>query len=761
MVPMLFFVAWDISRHDGDSEGFLPRHETRAKTDDAPLACGLQTPPTDYNDAKNSSRSVRIFFGDSFCLEGAMVPVTILGTVMTYRVFDFDLGFGLVFAFMSAFMSSLILLFINYAQMRGRRMETQKALQMLVSVMLVVGTFCFVFFTSIEFPDIEFSWWRIAFGVAWVIFLPRTTYVACRFLVHATIFSCVACSEREAGLHGPLTQEASARCIWDDFAALPALNQNMDDTLDGFTTFRLRRQKGPDLVERFWLNDQEWFQISPRSFVVFFVSCTVLACFSGGALNPGGSFASIGSQFSKNTAFYLTMAFTFVSTGHTPAGDSPELMFVPLRQNFLDVKATARAMIATILVHAYLVFAAPTNWVHSLATSLACTIMAPFLLAGISRPLDSRSQQADCSPGTEEKTVNMDSGEPLTSISEAWSIDSAAVYSSSRIRCLDLRVLLLGLSVTLFDVLCNRYYDEMFVARWPISAVISISVTAIWLYLENLIPKYREVEAGLLSLAAVALVGVFSHVNFLDAFGLYDDEWEDENFTHTMPVPENASPSKPILIALWYTTIISMVVVNRRLVHQRADQELPATNGQPPKRDHLLFGFHVKTSRINFAWQLRNSRVAFCLAFTTLAACTDERWPLDMNTIVAGLLLFALIVGFQLRPTTDVLDEKRSMRHVAALGVSVLMTILAIGLVRYDLLDGFVSGPKVYWKAGTWSALVSYRLFVAVSLWLEGKGWFIRRDYVEGALRGGLKDEEKAIVREGGKEKVLDAAADG
>ena len=158
-------------RHNGDGfEGFLPQHEKRSETEETPLeSCG-HTPPTDRNDAAKFSRNLRIFFGGSLCLEGAMLPISILGTVMTYRVFDFDLGFGLVFAFMSAFLSSAILMFINYARMRGRRMQTQKVLQRLISLMVFFGTFCFVFFTSIDFPDIEFSWWKIAFGVAWCVY---------------------------------------------------------------------------------------------------------------------------------------------------------------------------------------------------------------------------------------------------------------------------------------------------------------------------------------------------------------------------------------------------------------------------------------------------------------------------------------------------------------------------------------------------------------------------------------------------------------
>ena len=591
------------------------------------------------------------------------------------------------------------------------------------------------------------------------MFLFRTAYIACRFLTHATFFSCAACSQREAGIQGPLTQEISARCIWDDYVALPALNQDKDGTLGGFATFRIRRQKGPDLVERFWLNDQQFFQISPRSFVIFLVSCVALASFSGGALNLNGTFANIGSHFLKNTAFYVTMVFTFVSTGHTPAADSPELMFVPLRHNFPDWKATARAIFATILVHADLVFAAPTEAFSSLAP-LACTIMAPLLLAGLSKPLDPAGQEANDEP-SEGQAADKVSTEPTSSNTKAWTIDSTLLYSSSTIRCLDLRVLLLGLCVTLFDVLCNQYQDEMSVTRWPMSAVVSIFVILIWLYLENSVPRSRDLQPGFLCLAAAALVGTFSHFNFLDAFGLYDNELEDENFAHTMPIPENASHSKTIMIALWYTVLISMVVFNRQLVHQKADQALPATNGQPPKKDHLLFSFHVKTSQINFAWQLRNSRVAIALVFTMLASCVGASWPLDMNTTVAGLLLFALIVSFQLQPRSDNLDEKISLPHVAGLFISVLMTVLAVGLNRHGVLYDRVSDPKIDWKVGSWSALVFYQLFMTASLRLQEMGWFTRRSNVEAPPTGAHQDEEKAMAQKGEKWRVSNATTNG
>lgn len=591
------------------------------------------------------------------------------------------------------------------------------------------------------------------------MFLFRTTYTACRFLTHATIYSCTACNQREAGINGPLNQEASAACIWDDYAALPALNHDKDDT-NGSTTLRISRHKGLDLIERFWLNDQEWCQISPRSFVIFFVSCLALASFSGGALNPDGMFASIGSHVSKNIAFYVTMIFTFASTGHTPVGDSPELMFVSLRHSFPEWKATAGAIIMTIMVQSYILFVAPAGSVLGFVVPLVCTVMAPLLLAGVSKRLDPIDRQGKCEPSTEEQQVGLGSDEPVLSSAKISKIDSTLVYSSSRIRGFDLRVLLLGLSITFFDILYNKYQDDVFLAGWPTSAVIPVSVTVMWLYLENTIPRPRDLEPWILSLAVTALVGNFSPVNFQDVFGLGDNKRGNEVSKQTIPLLEKAKRSEHILSALWYTTLFSMVVVNRRLVHRNARDKIPTATGQFPKKDHLLFGFQIKTSRIHFEWQLRNSRVVISHVFAMLASCLGESWPLGMDTTVADLFIFTLVVGFQLQPTYDSTVEEKGLDHVVALGFSALMATLAVGLNRHDVLHAFVSDPKGDWKAGTWSALVSYQLFLAISQRSAGRSWFRRLNHVAEPLGECLRVEDKAAAQEREKQNALYATTD-
>ena len=508
----------------------------------------------------------------------------------------------------------------------------------------------------------------------------------------------------------------------------------------------MKRQKGPDLVERFWLNDREWFQISPRSFVIFFVSCIALASFSGGALNPEGSFANIGSHISKAILFYVTMAFTFVSTGHTAAEDSPELMFVPLRHVFPEWKTIAKTIITTMLIHTYIVLLAPADVVITFVTPLPCMIVAPLLVTGISKPLDPRRQQGSTERGTEAQTVSVTSDELDSSSAKTWTIDSTLVYSSPKLRRFDVRVLLLGLSISLFGVFCSHYQDGVSYTKWPTSAVIVMSVTAVWLYLENMLPRSQDLEPGLLSLAVAALVGNYRPVNFSSASGLYDNKSGDEKSPPVKAIPEIASRSNPFLIALWYSTLVSMVAVNHRLNIQKEDESLVLTDGRSHIKDHLLFRFRLKTPKISFVWKLRNSHVAISFIFAWLVSFLGDNWPLEGNTTAASLLLFTLTVGFQLQPGSDPSDDKRSLPHVLALVLSTLTTILAIGLNRHGYLHDIVADPNSDWKVGTWSALVFYQLFLALGLRLGEKGSLIRLRHIKVPLTEDLQNEEKATT---------------
>ena len=388
-------------------------------------------------------------------------------------------------------------------------------------------------------------------------------------------------------------------------------------------------------------------------------------------------------------------------------------------------------MLTTMLIHTYIAFVAPADPFITFVTPLACIVMAPMLVTGVSKPLDPRRRQGSTETGTEVETVSPTSDELVSSSAKTWVLDSTLVYSSSRIRRFDIRVLLLGLSITLFDVLCNDYQDGVSYTGWPTSAVIAMSVTAVWLYLENMLPKSQNLEPGLLSLAVAALVGNCNTVSLPTSSRLYDNEWGNRKATQGEPIPEIASHSNPIWIALWFSTLVSMVVVNHRLSNQKADEALPPMDGRPRIKDHLLFGFRVETSKVNFVWKLRNSRVAISLIFACLASSLGESWPIEGNTTAASLLLFSLIVGFQLQSGNDPSDDKISLPHIVSLGLSTLTTILAIGLNRHGVLHDIVADPNIDWKAGTWTALIFYQLFLAISMWLERKDSFTRLRHVK------------------------------
>lgn len=117
------------------------------------------------------SRNTVFEFGDAFHLEGAALIIVLLGTTITYRVFDFDLGFGLVFAFFSAAFSTVLLCLINFARLRGRQWSAVKAIQRLVGMLIPAGAFCYTFFTYTSL-GIEISWWRATFGIVWYVVDP-------------------------------------------------------------------------------------------------------------------------------------------------------------------------------------------------------------------------------------------------------------------------------------------------------------------------------------------------------------------------------------------------------------------------------------------------------------------------------------------------------------------------------------------------------------------------------------------------------------
>jgi len=170
-----------------------------------------------------------------------------------------------------------------------------------------------------------------------------------RFLVHATLFPCAAC--RQADLDHSLDTNV-APCPWNQ-------STTSRESEAGHTVILVNRQQGPDLVDRFWLNGQTWFHISPRSFVNAFITGICLALISGYL----ASYSAYSPSICVNAAFYVTMRLTFAAADHTPVKDSPKMMNLPLKKSFPDWRAAVEALPATFFVHLGLVFVTPNDHV--------------------------------------------------------------------------------------------------------------------------------------------------------------------------------------------------------------------------------------------------------------------------------------------------------------------------------------------------------------------------------------------------------------
>jgi len=124
-------------------------------------------------DAERFERALTFEFGDYFHVEGGVLLFTALGTALAYRVFDFDLGFGLFFASVSAFWSLVLLILINFMKLRGRQMEVHSAMRRrFVGISIFTLPVSYIFF-ALNYGDIgwadEITWWKPAVGTAWFV----------------------------------------------------------------------------------------------------------------------------------------------------------------------------------------------------------------------------------------------------------------------------------------------------------------------------------------------------------------------------------------------------------------------------------------------------------------------------------------------------------------------------------------------------------------------------------------------------------------
>jgi len=143
----------------------LPEDESESKTDNGTQSESYKEGDRDES-LTNFHRNMVFQFGCCFQIQGILVLFSVLGTAMTYRTFDFNLGFGLFFASISAMCCTLLICLDHITRLWGRQIDMNKALQRLVGMLLPVGIFCGIIFTMVEL-GIDISWWRASFGLVW------------------------------------------------------------------------------------------------------------------------------------------------------------------------------------------------------------------------------------------------------------------------------------------------------------------------------------------------------------------------------------------------------------------------------------------------------------------------------------------------------------------------------------------------------------------------------------------------------------------
>lgn len=227
------------------------------------------------------------------------------------------------------------------------------------------------------------------------------------------------------------------------------------------------------------------------------------------------------SDSCKAAAFYLVIGFTLACRGHSPVEDSPELMFVHVKYSFVDWRLAVGALTATAVVHLTLLTPVIKS-LSSFCVPVACVFMVRLLLPVFSKVPD--KDEVDSTMARTVNTTKIDDIESQASKTCAGpaSIDRTLVDSSSKIRNLDLRILAMGLSITILDFVINAESTG-----WPKTSLVSSFTTAIMLMLDAGVPSGRELEPSFLYVLTVALFACFNHYKPLGMFYLYADDIQD------------------------------------------------------------------------------------------------------------------------------------------------------------------------------------------------------------------------------------------
>ena len=665
-------VLWEVSQHEGLS--------ARKQSDEESKEGGMSMP---------FSRDLAFHFGKYFQVEGGILLFLTLGTAMTYRIFDFNLGFGLVFASLSAALSMAVVVFVNWARPLGWAITTSGAVvRFYVVPFLLLSPVSFVFFTYADI-DIAIPWWKPAVGVAWYVtlcellaiwlmnhrlcFVIRTLISYCRLFVHVHFRQCTACHWRDNNRDQSFP--SGTNYPWND--SLIVTSGEIQD--QHRTIFKLEYIHQHNRVGYIQLNDETLILLKPTLLTLTMcvsLTFTLLDSIISSSLEYGSVYVIPLRVTCSAVEFYSVLALT-LATVETCDG-------VQRKTNFTT------SLLFTMLLHLYFVSPSMVDispylvYMVHVTTSVACIAVAPLLIAGISKPHDT---------SVEEKNGDVEAvatGRTSSDIS-IWHIDSTFIYSSHRIRCLDLRILTMGMGVILSEAVWNHGY-LLTSNVWKIPSLTTISL----MVLMNFVPPTRTIEPQILAIAAIMLIGVLNYYDLLILLNTSSDDFLDERA---------ASNSDPVISASWYASLLSMIMTSGSPVcHEKTQAQLPNTT---PHTDHqLLVSLRIRKPGFALLWQLRNSRVVTALAYAFIASLLGPNLPLPIHAIIASLSLMILVIGFRLEnKEIDPANEPINSGHLAALGLSVCVTASAVLLRWWGILE---VGNE--WNVGSGAAYISYAL---------------------------------------------------
>ena len=642
-----------------------------------------------YNSsAANFSRHLIFQFGNDIKFDGGHLLFLSLGNVAIYRIFDFDLGFGLLFASFSLAPCAALLLLVNWAQLRGRQVKINEAIQKsFARVFLLSMPISFIFFSFVDM-GVDIAWWKPAFGAGWLSFLLSTLVPLIRFFVHVTFFPCTACR----GTNGRLQNTSNdSRGYCTSTTASAMLTEDDVRYANQSTLFYFNYSQNPKVVERFWLNDEAFFQVNPKTLVLTMGLCWALAVVSVNAENlTGYDYDQLSSGLSNGcrlAVFYVIITFTLVSSGHNPVQSWPNAL-TPSPPSILNLDNHAlKAALGTALLHAanvttqMLYPSLPVDLAVRSLIPLICVGIAPLLLVGISRvSTEPDDVIPDGAMPTPSKTLLPNKA--IDHTAKASHQDASLVCRSFRIEHLDLRLLAMCAAAAMYGLI---FHEEIW--PLPISCVVFMLMTAMLIYWRNAIPRSRHSEPWLLCCAATIQVCIFSHYNFLNLFAaLYDETGSRE---------ENLS--RPLSISLWYAVPLTMLLVDSQSPRITAEQNW-FTTVSPSSANPVLLRFPFI---LGVVWQLKNSQLTMTLAYAVLSSLFRSSLALPVGIIIGTLAMMIFVLGFRRQYSREAeksFDAIRLAASVCATVTACSATQLKIyGLLQFE--DNFTLGSSTAFLA--------------------------------------------------------------